>query len=1046
MTMKPEPIARAIGFSRIFGLSDAVALGLSIALGLGLTALSPFIWQLAGEDTPLVYALATILFIPLILSYSERAQEAPGSASCYQLARLGGRAWYVFIVGWLVLAGHIAVAGLLAESVALRVMGILKQLFNSKPDELWVLMVIIALAGLNELFTVGRRSTIRNRLVWLCLLTLFCIVGWALFQHVPEKAELPKGVPLPNWLSNIAMVAGSLWAMEVITGARQQLRDPARTMPLAILIVLVMMSLVGVIVTLLTIRFPDLAMQNILKDLSWSDSRFVLAGILIGIVLCWIGLSRILASGTRLVGAMLNDGFFPRFSDARKRKTTTIVTLLLVFSSVLTLTVSGVPRLAMANVAAITYLWSFLLVMTPYIRRSRAPTLTDCGLKLPLHPFVPVLGCVIALYLSVLLTLPVLLGAAAWVLLGLIYYRLYGFRGNVVAQRKMAVIGDREALPKKGLFRVLVAVKPDQSVSSLIRVSAAVAHANGGELLVLHSQPSDKLLSPPAARKTAENAWRRLHEVISSIESPSVPIRPLIRIAPDPAIAILETAREYKVDFILLGAPSAADDSESDEKAVVAQVFHRTARPVAVVNGAVDQPPRRILVAAAAASNLNIGLRFGRAIGADQAVTITLLSDKPAVDDAEKSDDPLVTIERKAFEGGDLKRTINRQAADHDVLIIGAEVDPATNQAVLDGIPLELAKGRKQQPTVIVKATQPIRTRWLSHLVRIMADILPTLPLSERSEVFAAMSRGARANIDYYMLILLSSAIATLGLILNSGAVIIGAMLVAPLMNPILAIGNGLVLGNFLLMRRGLKAVLNGICIVIAVAAAFVIFLPVQEPGSEILARTEPNVFDLLVALAAGAAAAYGVSRKSVAAALPGVAIAVALVPPLCVVGYGFGTARFLVAGGALLLFATNFAAIIMAGAAVFYFLGFRPSKTTRGAITRKALALAIAGLVVLTIPLGFATRSTMGKRRLDALVTAWFEQSSALHDARLRDITIVHRGDEYSIHLTIHALAKPAILRQMTRKLKAHLEQETGSAVTIDVTAVRAFEFIESD
>lgn len=1045
--MKPKPIARAIGFSRIFGLSDAVALGLSIGVGLGLTALAPFIWQLAGKDTPLVYALATILFIPLILSYSERAQETPGSASFYQLARLAGRAWYVFLVGWLVLAGHIAVAGLLAESVALRVLGILKQLFNSKPDELWVLTVIIALAGINELFSAGRRSTIRNRLVWLCLFTFFCIVVWALFEHVPEKAELPKRLPLSNWLATIAMLAGSLWAMEVITGARQQLRDPDRTMPLAILIVLAVMSLVGVIGAFVTIRFPDLAMRNILKDLSWSDSRFVLAAVLIGIILCWIGLSRILASGTRLVSAMLNDGFFPRSSDAPKRKTTTIVTLLIVFASVLILTVSGVSRSVMANVAAITYLWSFLLMMTPYIRQSRATALTDRGLKLPLHPFVPVLACVIALYLSALLTLPVLIGAVVWIVVGAIYYRLYGFRGNVVAQRKMAVVGDREALPQKGLFRVLVAVKPDQSVSSLIRVGAAVAHANDGELLVLHSQLSDKLLSPLAARNVAESAWRRLQEIVSSIESPPVSVRPLIRIAPDPAIAILETAREYKVDFILLGAPSAAADSEDDQKPVVAQVFHRTARPVAIVNGAVDRPPCRILVAAAAASNLNIGLRFGRAIGADQAVEITLLTDTAANDDDdEKSDDAHITIERKGLEGGDPKRAIDRLAADYDLLVIGAEVDPATNQAVLDGIPLELAKGRKQQPTVIVKATQPIRTRWLSHLVRIMAGILPTLSLSERSEVFAAMSRGARANIDYYMLILLSSAIATLGLILNSGAIIIGAMLVAPLMNPILAIGNGLVLGNFMLMRRGLKAVLNGVCIVIAVAAAFVIFLPVHEPGSEILARTEPNVFDLLVALAAGAAAAYGVSRKSVAAALPGVAIAVALVPPLCVVGYGFGTARFLVAGGALLLFATNFAAIIMAGAAVFYFLGFRPSKTTRGAITRKALVLAIVGLVVLTIPLGFATRSTMGKRRLDSLVTEWFERSSALHDARLRDIAIVHRGDEYAIHLTIHALAKPAVLRQMTRKLKTHLEQETGTAVSIEVTAVRAFQFVESD
>lgn len=76
--MTTEPIARSAGFSRIFGLSNTVALGLSVSLDLGLTALSPFVWRLAGDDTPLVYAQATILFLPLILSYSERIQEAPG--------------------------------------------------------------------------------------------------------------------------------------------------------------------------------------------------------------------------------------------------------------------------------------------------------------------------------------------------------------------------------------------------------------------------------------------------------------------------------------------------------------------------------------------------------------------------------------------------------------------------------------------------------------------------------------------------------------------------------------------------------------------------------------------------------------------------------------------------------------------------------------------------------------------------------------------------------------------------------------------------------
>jgi uncharacterized membrane protein len=125
------------------------------------------------------------------------------------------------------------------------------------------------------------------------------------------------------------------------------------------------------------------------------------------------------------------------------------------------------------------------------------------------------------------------------------------------------------------------------------------------------------------------------------------------------------------------------------------------------------------------------------------------------------------------------------------------------------------------------------------------------------------------------------------------------------------------------------------------------------EPTNEILSRTSPNLLDLLVALLSGAAAAYALSRSQLAGALPGVAIAAALVPPLCVVGYGIGTGQFDIAAGAGLLFVANLAAITVSAAAVFLLLGFRPSvRIERGEQARHGLtiSLVVLGIVALVL------------------------------------------------------------------------------------------------
>ena len=218
---------------------------------------------------------------------------------------------------------------------------------------------------------------------------------------------------------------------------------------------------------------------------------------------------------------------------------------------------------------------------------------------------------------------------------------------------------------------------------------------------------------------------------------------------------------------------------------------------------------------------------------------------------------------------------------------------------------------------------------WLgSTLARILATgggLFPDLDRSERIEAYRNIRRAARPGIDFFMMIGLSACIAGLGLVLNSPAVIIGAMLIAPLMSAIVGMGMAIVLGDTKFLLRSLGATLRGSAVAIAFGIAIGLFYLGREGTQEMLSRTGPTLLDLLVATLSGVAAAYALCRRNVSAALPGVAIAVALVPPLATIGLFLGMRDLQLAYGGFLLFITNLAGITCASGVVFTLFGFRP-------------------------------------------------------------------------------------------------------------------------
>lgn len=198
----------------------------------------------------------------------------------------------------------------------------------------------------------------------------------------------------------------------------------------------------------------------------------------------------------------------------------------------------------------------------------------------------------------------------------------------------------------------------------------------------------------------------------------------------------------------------------------------------------------------------------------------------------------------------------------------------------------------------------------------------------KKEEIYLQVSLSASLrDVSYWLQVFFAAGIATLGLVLNSPAVIIGAMLISPLMGPILASGLALAAGDLVLGARAFANLALSCLVAVIFAVLLVALLPFKEVTAEIAARTQPNTLDLVIALFSGAVGSVATCKevKGVVTSIPGVAIAVALMPPLCVVGYGVGIALSVnledgvrLARGGGLLFLTNLVAIIFMAMVVF--------------------------------------------------------------------------------------------------------------------------------
>ncbi|MEZ5409170.1 MAG: DUF389 domain-containing protein [Acidimicrobiales bacterium] len=301
-----------------------------------------------------------------------------------------------------------------------------------------------------------------------------------------------------------------------------------------------------------------------------------------------------------------------------------------------------------------------------------------------------------------------------------------------------------------------------------------------------------------------------------------------------------------------------------------------------------------------------------------------------------------------------------------------------------------------------------LRSAWAGHR---------SLEPAERRRVMAelAVSEVWPWARSFAVLLTLSVLVAVMGLSANSAAVVIGAMLIAPLMGPVLAVAASLAMTLRKHTVVSLVKVVAATVWSVALAYGLSRALPGTALSAEALARTQPDVRDLLVALAAGAAGAYATVRRDVSAALPGVAVAVALVPPLATVGISLEAGKADLVAGAFLLYITNLAAIVFAGVMVFVATGFVPARriTNRAVQLLAAVGVTAVLVVAIAVPLyGRSAEALQAARRevrADEIVAGWLGVADLDYEVDATDqrILVTLRGadappDEASLRLAM--------------------------------------------
>lgn len=292
---------------------------------------------------------------------------------------------------------------------------------------------------------------------------------------------------------------------------------------------------------------------------------------------------------------------------------------------------------------------------------------------------------------------------------------------------------------------------------------------------------------------------------------------------------------------------------------------------------------------------------------------------------------------------------------------------------------------------------------------------------SEFKELFTVLRDNAKTKSSYIILMVLSTVLATFGLFANSNPIVIGAMILAPLISPVISLSMGTLRQDKSLIQESLKTVGWGLLFSYLAAIVLTLITPLYVVNSEISSRLEPNLLDLGVAVVSGAAGAYAHANANVAKTLAGVAIAVALVPPLAVSGIGIGWGNWSVFLGAFLLLITNLTGMVLSGAFTFLLMGFSPFK-----IAKKGLLISLIIVLTISVPLGYGFIQVVQENKIVSSIN-----DTKVNDLLIKNVEVIQKNP---LKLSIKLVGEHTPTDEELDEVKSNIEEKLNQKVELEI------------
>ena len=1062
---------------------QVAARGLVVVLGL-MFLVPDRVLDLVGPVATVATLLASVLLGLTLLSILELLGGSSERGGTYTLihetlGRLGG-----FFAGWSILAGYVALT-----AACLRAMiSHLTLLFI----ELRLIAPYLALGILFSLLLIQLFRLLPGRdLIWpaiLILLVVLVIVLLGVLMRVDMRLERASTtVASSDLMRAVGLMVVSYAAIEAILTLRRHARDPARHLPIGLLATLLVGGLLFVLIQLVASRVPEpighVESTDLVSALGVPGWLVCLA--VVGLMLAANGC---FTSGARQLNALSRQGALPeRLRQIRPpfRAQPLLFGSLFIFTAPL---VIWAPTRWLVDVSACLFLVPVLLLNLAAIHSRRSEPERRRLFIVPFYPLVPGVAFAFGGALLFALPIPGILGGGAWLLLGLVIYLTYGRAHLKEAQEGVLVFGREPGYKKpEGVWRILVPLSAGVERHLMLDLATSLARQTDGEVIALQVIPIADPLAIEEGRRIARERNTLFQWSTRVVERSGVPTFPITRLARSVSEGILGTADEEQCDLILLSWSIRSERQGVRMGRVLEPVVQRAPCDVAVVAfhpdrltkievqlaakeelGGVRRTGRRverILVPTAGGPHAPLATRLALLLAREYKATISSVY----VVDPDASQDELaegrariqqtlttmgeqlvglpggdgqptgletVSLESRVVAAESIVEGITQAGAESDLVFIGASEERLIDQVLFGNIPEKVARACPS-PVVMVKRFRGLRRFWLQRAWDALYGMLPTLSRQEQVAVYKQVRRGARPDVDFFIMMGLSAVIATYGLLQNSSAVIIGAMLVAPLFTPILALSLSIVRGDIRLLRLAVESALKGIALAIGLSILLTALSPLRSVTREIVARTHPNLFDLAVALASGIAGAYAVARKDVASALPGVAIAAALVPPLGVIGVGLAVGDPGIAWGGSVLFITNLIAITLAGSVTLLLLGFRPTaRAKREARLRLGLVVSLVLFIVITISLGVVfVRSAQESRihqKIDQVLAHEFGTTS---DFEIAGFVFEVQDDQVDVSATVYA--RRPVSAELAETTRDRLTEALGYPVHLNLMSI---------